>query len=88
MRIFSFYGQSECKDVCRFSVSESVEYYVKFEVPQDMIEFYEQNPERYIFQVNVHSDDAEERYPVDITIKQFRRMITFQLPTVERRGER
>ena len=53
-----------------------------------MIQIYEQNPERHIFQVNVHSDDAEERYPVDITIKQFRRMITFQLPTVERREER
>ena len=38
--------------------------------------------------VNAESAEAEERFPVDFTIKQFHRMITFQLPTVERRGER
>ena len=36
-----------------FKVSDSVEYFVKFEVPEDMIEIYEQNPERHIFQVNI-----------------------------------
>ena len=68
-----------------------------------MVEIYEQNPERHIFQVNLlqhsqhstnntkvnaESEDAEELFPVDVTIKQFHRMITFQLPTVERKGEK
>jgi len=71
-----------------FTISESVEYFIKFEVPEDMVEIYEQNPEKHIFQVNANSIDAEEGSPVDFTIKQFHRMITFQLPTVERRAER
>jgi len=75
-------------DTHNFKVSDSVEYFVKFEVPEDMIEIYEQNPERHIFQVNAESVDAEEMFPVDITIKQFHRMITFQLPTVERRDDK
>eukprot|EP00092_Neocalanus_flemingeri_P009052 GFUD01009743.1.p1 GENE.GFUD01009743.1~~GFUD01009743.1.p1 ORF type:complete len:730 (+),score=141.45 GFUD01009743.1:101-2290(+) len=79
--------QRSVHDTHKFTVSESVEFFVKFEVPEDMIEIYEQNPQRHIFQVNAESANAEERYPVDITIKQFRRMITFQLPTIERRGE-
>ena len=41
-----------------------------------------------IKKVNAESTDAEELFPVDITIKQFHRMKTFQLPTVERRGEK
>ena len=89
----------------RFTISDSTEYFVKFEVPEDMVEIYEQNPERHIFQVNSYnvqhsqhltnnakvnaeSEDAEELFPVDVTIKQFHRMITFQLPTVERKGEK
>ena len=37
----------------RFTISDSTEYFVKFEVPEDMVEIYEQNPERHIFQVNL-----------------------------------
>lgn len=80
--------QRSVHDTHKFTISESVEYFVKFEVPEDMVEIYEQNPERHIFQVNAESGEAEERFPVDFTIKQFHRLITFQLPTVERRGER
>jgi len=79
--------QRTVHDTHKFTISDSVEYFVKFEVPEDMIEIYEQNPERHIFQVNVNSEDADERFPVDITIRQMRRMISFQLPTVERRGD-
>ena len=38
--------------------------------------------------VNVESLEANEEFPVDITIKQFHRMITFQLPTVERKAQK
>ena len=39
----------------RFTISDSTEYFVKFEVPEDMVEIYEQNPERHIFQVNPYN---------------------------------
>jgi len=80
--------QRSVHDTHKFTISDSTEYFVKFEVPEDMVEIYEQNPERHIFQVNAESEDAEELFPVDVTIKQFHRMITFQLPTVERKGEK
>ena len=42
----------------------------------------------HIFQVNANSPGAEEGYPVDLTIRQFRQMKSFRLPAVERRGNR
>ena len=42
----------------------------------------------HIFQVNANSPGAEEGYPVDLTIRQFRQMKSFRLPAGERRGNR
>jgi len=80
--------QKSVQDTHNFTISDSVEYFVKFEVPEKMIEMYEQHRARNIFQVNVESLEANEEFPVDITIKQFHRMITFQLPTVERKAQK
>jgi len=71
-----------------FSVSKSVEFFLKFEVPENEIAALEADPERHIFQVNVKSPEADEKFPVDLTIRQFRQMKTFQLPSVEREGNR
>jgi len=71
-----------------FSVSKSVEFFLKFEVPESQIAALEADPERHIFQVNVKSPEADEKFPVDLTIRQFRQMKTFQLPSVEREGNR
>ena len=40
-----------------------------------------------ILQVYTNSSAATERDPVDIMVRQFGRMIAFQLPTVQRRGD-
>ena len=45
-------------------------------------------PQQHILQVNANSPRAEENYPVDLTIRQFRQMKSFRLPAVERRGDR
>ena len=37
------------------------------------------------FQINAEAPGASERFPVDITVRQFGRMIAFQLPSVEKR---
>ena len=68
----------------KLKISNSVEYFIKFEVPEDLIEKYESEPEKHIFQVDARSEDATERYPVDITVRQFGRMIAFQLPSIEK----
>ena len=42
-------------------------------------------PNEFFFQINAEAPRASERFPVDITVRQFGRMIAFQLPTIERR---
>ena len=68
----------------KLTISNSVEYFIKFEVPEDLIEKYEAEPEKHIFQVDARSDGATERHPVDVTVRQFGRMIAFQLPSIEK----
>ena len=81
-----------------FRVSKAVEFFLKFEVPENQIAALEADPERHIFQVvkifihffsskfslsllhrsisffqvNVQSPEADEKFPVDLTIRQFR----------------
>ena len=68
----------------KLTISNSIEYFIKFEVPEDLIEKYEADPEKHIFQVDARSDGATENFPVDITVRQFGRMIAFQLPSIEK----
>ena len=69
-----------------------------------MVNEFEKDPDRHIFQVglmnilgflfhwflkvNAKSTEAQETYPVDMTIRQFRQIKNFHLPLVERKGNR
>ena len=39
-------------------------------------------------QVNVKSEGSEERFPIDVTVRQVGRLSAFQIPTVVRKGGR
>ena len=42
-----------------------------------------------ILQVNVESGgDLDERFPLDVTVRQHGRLTAFQIPTVVREGDR
>ena len=54
------------------------------EVPEELIEKYDAEPRMHIFQVDARSEEATKENSVDITVRQYGRMIAFQLPTIER----
>jgi len=80
--------QKSFNDTHTFIVSKTLEYFVKFEVPEETIKMLMLEPDRKIFQVNAFSRDAVEQYPVDMTIRQLKQMKTFQIPSVERKENR
>jgi len=77
------------KTTYTFRVSKNVEYYVRFQLPDNAAELYPSDEDhQHIFQVNAGSLDAEVSHPVEISVRQFRRVINFQLPAVVREEDR
>jgi len=71
-------------DTHTFLVSRYNEFYIKFELTDELVEKYDNDSDTHIFQVNAASIDANEQHPVDVTVRQFSRIINFRLPHTER----
>jgi len=73
-----------------FLVSRNKEHYIKFELSEDLRKVYEKDENIHIFQVNVgcEGEGANEESPIEITVRQNKKIIPFQLPVVQRDADR
>merc|ERR1719186_2400655 len=77
----------EAMEYSSFKVESHVEYYVKFWLNPEDLDLNEADPSEdasKILQVNMYSNDSTSKFPIDVTIRQFRRTVSYRLPDTRR----